>query len=440
MAKCQWVIFWRRRDVAVARKDRAGIQFLKALPLADEVEQLAAAVSMQMRENGYRGEPVVLALDSHRTLAATIPYDRMSMRRDGRIMGFALEEFLPLAAEEVVSDFIVFPSQALGVSLPIDASQPLVSQLEKHGVTVQSIVPAALLALQGNGAFGSGLLCWKHDEGIELFRLQDGKPQAWRQVTNISSLMRELSLLVDPAETAMPLMARGFAAGERDVVGNGSSGWLQAVQCQDGSFQEDAVRGASAVLQSQRSPLIELRRGPLIAADPMRFVRGRLRLVIAMSILSFACLIAACEILSARYGQIKRERIEAEEELFRRTFPGHKVPVGIRTRFETELAQRIGAAGQHGQYPQLRSALATLHLALASLPTDLRFRLLEIRIDQTSVHLEGEARRHGDAELIADGLKKGGLSVKPPSTQTLPTDGVSMTILGELKSEKESAP
>src|SRR5437773_1319612 len=113
---------------------------------------IAAAVAAKLRERAYQGEGVMLALPSAWCLSAGISLEGLSAA-DRAAMAFRLEEKLPLAAENFTPDFIEQGERALGVCVPNDRVSPLVEALERLGIVVQSVSPAAILALQqlGNG-------------------------------------------------------------------------------------------------------------------------------------------------------------------------------------------------------------------------------------------------------------------------------------------------
>ena len=88
--------------------------------------------------------------------------------------------------------------------------------------------------------------------------------------------------------------------------------------------------------------------------------------------------------------------------------------------------------------------MVALRDLLTRLPADVRYRVLEIRLDQGRFTLEGQVNSHGDADAIAAGLREGGkgraFSVELPRTEQ-PADAageagkaVSFTIDGEVAS------
>jgi len=51
-------------------------------------------------------------------------------------------------------------------------------------------------------------------------------------------------------------------------------------------------------------------------------------------------------------------------------------------------------------------------------------------VDPSSILIEGQARSHGDAEIIARSLSRAGLPTDPPRTERLAGRGVSFTLTG----------
>src|SRR5687768_8458701 len=84
------------------------------------VEHVAELAADAMRRAGYRGAPVLLAIPSAWCFAASISNADLPRRRDRGARLFRLEEKLPLAAEEVVADFIDAGDRSLGVCARIE--------------------------------------------------------------------------------------------------------------------------------------------------------------------------------------------------------------------------------------------------------------------------------------------------------------------------------
>src|SRR4051812_29685465 len=115
------------------------------------VEQTADEVAAALKSAGYRGEPVVLALPSAWCLCASVATAGLPRKEHRRAMLYRLGGKLPLAAEDVVADFLpAGPSseQSLGVCVQKQMVAPLVEAIERNGLSLAAIAPAALFAVQ----------------------------------------------------------------------------------------------------------------------------------------------------------------------------------------------------------------------------------------------------------------------------------------------------
>ncbi len=122
-----------------------------AVPADAEPGVVAAAVAVALKSKGYRGEGIILAIPSSMCLCALTLINGLPAKHRHRAMVYRLEDRLPIAAEEVVADFIAAgPSdeQTLGVCSRRASLAPLVEALEASGLAVAAICPASLLALQ----------------------------------------------------------------------------------------------------------------------------------------------------------------------------------------------------------------------------------------------------------------------------------------------------
>ena len=400
-------------------------------------EERAKAIAQSLSENGYLGEPVLLAIASQSCLAATFPHTGRSMARNHQAMAFALEESLPIAAEDVTCDFVSLESDALGVALEIAAVQPFLSALEGGGVNIASITPAAVLVLQEqlkqHAAKQSKqerhIVLLQCDTRLELFEVLGGKPRLWRTLPQEPEVLtRELKTLQLGAEPSSTMSVTVFACPQpvietvRNAIGD------KVVVVEQSSPEASLLKSAAAALSGSDAPWIELRRGPLGHYDPYRPVRPHLKLLAVAIACLLVALSAAAWIRGDRYTAIADSAQQAQEDIFRKVFPGKAVPVGVQTRLASEYQKLSATKGESQEGPRLESVTPLLHDVLVSLPKDIRYRLLELCLEPGQVRMEGEVCRHGDADLVADGLRKQSLSVVAPHTQQRADQGVSVSI------------
>lgn len=413
-----------------------------AVPREASPAEAAAQMRQVLETHGYRGEPVLFAPHASSCLVAVVPHSGRTMARNPQAMTYALEEFLPLAAEEATCDFVAFASDALGVAVETAPLRPLLSAFAETGLRISSIVPAALLALQGQ-LLGQRwrsrqAVLWQDRDRLELFELLGGRPHAWRSFpATAQELVRELRLLGLFSEKSP--VEKLLAGGLREEL-------QEALRPLAGEVpitlvtelpEQTALSAAATIISGRQEPWIELSRGELGSYDPYRSIRTSLRVLTVASVFLLVALALAAWLRTGRYEGIARGYQEEQERLFRRVLPAAKVPVGIRSRLESEYRTLAGVTGQMEGVPRLDSASTLLWDALSALPEDLRFRVLEVQAEQNRVHLDAEIRQHGDADLLATALRKHGFEVPEPRTEQLGDKGVGLVISASRPSPEE---
>ena len=144
------------------------------------------------------------------------------------------------------------------------------------------------------------------------------------------------------------------------------------------------------------------------------------------------------QVLGHRYEQIVNVDEATQRRLFTEALPNDRVPVGIRSRLESECAKLAGATGAVTELPQTFSALETLQRILSQLPTEMRIRVNDLRVQEESVVLRGEVRRYGDSDAVAAALRERGFVVEPVQTERLPNEGVGLTVTAQIDESNES--
>lgn len=412
-------------------------EFSKEISSAElnSAEHRVLALRRALAEAEYAGEPVVFAMDSHSCLARTFPLAGRTMRRNRQSLAYALETYLPLAAEDAVCDFLVFAQDALGIAVETRHYLPLFSGLEKAGVHLVSITPFALLAVQAQLAKrppeARRIVVWQNDARFELIELRDDQPYLWRLLPSAADdVVREIrELLTHPAVGVAPPIEGWNLCGDMHEEITSALGAECSVQGVDaGPIENAAAQGAANVILGSLQPWFEFHRDGFGAYDPYRSVRGRFRaLVVAVASLMLAAS-AACWIRADKYAQLAESYEKRQQEVYRRVFPTSPLPMGICARLESEHRKLAGITGQVAGMPQLMSSLELLQQALAPLPSELRYRLIEFNVDERRIDIEGEVRQHGDADTLVMALRGAGLEVAPPRTEALSTNGIAVTL------------
>jgi hypothetical protein len=183
------------------------------------------------------------------------------------------------------------------------------------------------------------------------------------------------------------------------------------------------------ILSAKADPLVDLRRDALIPLDPIRAIRTPLSVALATGILLILCVCGTLLWRSHGYQQLTRQLEQRQQSLFNRAFPDLKLHGSAKLRFMSEQRKFEGLSGEATAIPQPPSAFMLLRQTLSNLPANLRFRLLEMRFSPEFIDLEGQARTHSDADVIAATLRQhAGLIVEPPRTEQLSGQGVRFNI------------
>lgn len=435
LGRASWRLIVSRGDEVAAI---ATAEF-EELSLIDQ----AVEVHRALLQGGHSGEAVVLALDSIWCLAASIRVNRPQDLRDRQAMLYRLEESIPWNAEEIVADFAAKEDAAFAVAVLIEPLLGFLNRLTACGIQTQNIVPSALLA-----AYGQIAKCKLEDRCTLVF-----DRGGWADVLTVSN-GNVTSWATMPASTesvgrhvdAMALEHGSAGA----VVGCGlNAAMFEALRARHGSVRLSAVdqpsvadltiAAASQLVDGSLELPIDLKQGPFgRTRRSSALQRPILALQLAVAILVFSLTGA----LLYQGHACARQALEASSQqakVFQSVFPNSKVPTGITTRLRSELAKLKGLRGDDGTLPTNTSTVVVLKELLAALPVDKRIRLLEIRIENGRLYLDGEARAHSDAELLTQRIRGQGFEAPSPKTQRLDDQRVSMRITASYKPSSATA-
>jgi len=440
MAGGHWVLLWEADGFWIGKiGEKAGPQRVDVSSDAT-AEEIVSALGECLAARGYGGQPLLLGVDSRTCMAIGIPHSGRRAARNTRTMAYALEEFLPVAAEDMVCDFVVFDKDALGIAVEASRLQPLLSALERESVPVVSIVPTAMLVLKNvldkSKRKGRQAIAWRNGDWLELFELVDGRPHDWKTIpTTGEALSRELKALQATAgwQDLDRLTAYNFSA---DLLDAARAGLPDAsVTTDEILVEESALAGASSVLRGKEESWVELCRDQFGRYDPYRWARSQLRILAVAAACLLLALAAAVWIRADKYEQLAVDYKRGQQDTFRRVFPGKRARTGFLMHLESEYGQLAGVTGESGGVPELESAALLLKDVLEPLPEDLRYRLLEIRLEENNVYLDGEVRQHGDAALLAKALRNNGFKVESPHTELI-EKGFAMTLTAVRREAK----
>ena len=412
----------------------------------NSVDGWADQVAQLLHSLGYAGEGIVLGLASSRCLSRALPIEHSSLSRDRQALAYSLETWLPIAAEDLITDFLVDRHDALGVAIQTDDVAPLVKALEDRAIVVQSICPVAMLALQHHlsliGNWGRHLVAWRNEDLLDLWLIDGAWPRQWRLLpAEPAAVVREIRFLTladgtlpaisptaseTPTAGSPPWKLAAYEATDDLIQAISELPTLELAEVKPETAASAAIANVNEILAGHREPWIDFRRGALAPQDRYRAIRGAIRFSISAAVVAAIMFVAAFLVRAERYERDARRLQDAQVQLFQQCFPGQAVPVGIRSRLESEHAKLTGLAGVSTSLPATSDSLNVLFDLLASLPNDVPVRLVELRMDKGRVHMEWEVSSHGHADRIADSLRERGFQVEQPHTQLLADGNISL--------------
>ncbi len=421
---------------------------LREVADTEDEAKVGEAVAEALRELGYGGEAVCLGLPAERVLAAEIDASGLPRRSRRSAMLYRLEELVPCEAERLTADFLALPGgRALAVAVETDRVRAILDRLALTGVEVGAVCPTALLALQEAVA--------QHPEpcnyvlvagprAVDVFRMSVGRPTTWYtalpQATELARLF-QADLLARPIEGERPA-ARVVGSLDPDLAAAVERETGVALQATDAgpTALETVARGAAAVLEGGREPWIDFRRDALAAPNRWRRLAAPMVTAAALALVLIAAIGGLSYWRSLRYENLARRLEDETRSIYQNLYPNQQVPVRVESRMRSELARLTAVSGAGGDLPNRPSALLVLRDATSALPKDLQVRIVEARIDSDGLLLEGEARSHTDAEAVAQALgRSGAFSVEPPRTEHLAKGGVTFTIVGSPRMDRQPA-
>jgi type II secretory pathway component PulL len=397
-------------------------------PEGTPVTEQVQALRQQLAGAGLVPGEVVLAIPSAWCLNAMVDCDG-DARGDSKALLFALEEQLPIAAEDVVADFICHEGKAFGVCASRLKLAPLVEALESQGWSVAAICPAPLLAMPQWFTSSSQLtdidaVLAREGEGWVVLRLVEGHLRSWHLLPaeDLQVLLR--MLVLQTPHPPLRLLIGALPPGVEDALKNVAD--VTLVPGIELDLETAAVHAAEAVLAGRRRVSVDLS-----LSGRGRSLNHRLHRRIALAASSFAvfllALIIAMLVLSDRMDHQTIVLQQEQARLFHQVAPAsrRRMPVA---RYLASEQQRLSS----GDGASTRSSTQALRMLLdlfARLPAQEPMQFSRLHIEPDQAELAGRVLSHEDAGRLATALgADGSLVVQPPQTTSDREAGVAFTI------------
>ncbi len=424
----------------------AGAQRSSAAPIqlagGENRDEVAQSIAKALGRLGHVGHGVTLAIPSGWCMSVTI--DTGGAHLDRKAMLFKLEEKVPLAAEELAADFAVVPADGAGqptlaVCSRVDVLRPWLEALERAGVAVESVTPAALLAARAAAARATPaatdendtLLLIREGDDVSVVSHRRGRHVAWNLAPRTAdgiALQVRLRAFVDPVQSVL-----AFGLSSSDLASIDAGLRMTVVDA-----EADVVSLATSYLgNAPHASRLELRRGPLGVTDRYRLVRGSLNAALAAAAVFLLCVGGALFLRAQRYDRLAAGASAQAAQAFREAFPDWPTPASVRAVVESEH-RKLGASlpvatmplGDKGRgqrsgdaSPKRGSALATLLQVLAAIPegsSSSRFRLNRLSFDAERFELEGDAPAADVVDDLVTACRVAGLAVTSPEVRRGP--------------------
>ncbi len=397
----------------------------------DHVQADAAELANTVRGKGYHKQPITLMIPSSWCLSAVVDKAGLSRRDRPNGLRYRFEEHVPLAAEELTTDFIESKNTALGVAVESQRVSTLLDAMESQGLVIDAVIPeswprlAQALSNIPAAPASTHLLVVQHNGQMDLLWTRCQQPVAWlHEPTSAESLRLHLDRTRIAHHETPKVLAWVEDMELRSVIS-------AATQSNPATFLNP---GTNTEALATASP-VNLRRDALAPDDPYRAIRGALR----FAGLGLAAALTALTLIGLTHIQTFNTQAQSQRDqqatVFREVFPGQRVPIGIQSRLQSEWSRLQGVHGNPSESAvrPAQRALPIMAALLERLPNDLRYRVNETRIEDKRLILQGEARSIQDADQIAAALRlHRGFHVDAPRTERLTeVEGVRFTITAE---------
>jgi hypothetical protein len=446
--KSRWILSLGRGHLDVVRVASGVVERIEGIDV--DFQAISAAtetIAGVLERHGYAGEPVLLALGSGDVVSTTVANaSGKALKRAA--LAFLVEPALPWSVEDSVLDFEPSgTSRALVVASEAAPLRQLMSGLQERGICVASVTPLARLELAEHLAKSRALapryaLIWGRGDTADIWLVENDRPVLWRWVPlEIPAVAQTLTQIALCEHEDFVLVGRNlpaeFLASLSEQTGLKS---VEASPLDSEELLDCAAQQAAAVLAGRCDAPLELCRDQLAPADRRRSIRRELRLLQGAAALLIVMLGLAAGFKGRQVEAIRADCETRRSELFHELFPNEKIPVAVNTRLQGEVTRLKGVRGESTDLPQMTPYFGILERLLRALPESLRFRLLEVRIENGRLYVVGQVRAHGDADRIADGLRAAGLDVGAPNTNRLEKEGVEFRISAHVPAPPSKKP
>ena len=267
---------------------------------------------------------------------------------------------------------------------------------------------------------------------LDLIELHNGKPSKWIWFAQDQHAFEDYLTRINTSnDTTSIIQLAGFASISNETT-QALAGCIKLRSAAKTDATEHAAQQSARLLEGPDTAWIDLRTDQLAIPHQYEISKRPLAALITATLVLLVSISITTHWRASHYQSITSQYIEQQIDTFRTAFPEQRVPntSNIRGRLLSEKRKLTALLGQESTRSNDAStpppsALDQLEHLLAGLPSDIRYRILELSIVPDQITINGEARKHSDAERIASSLRSTGhFQVNPPRTDTLNTEAV----------------
>lgn len=400
------------------------------MPETASVEEQIQRFQDQTMALGIEPAEVVLAIPSAWCMSASFELNGIATKNSKALL-YALEEHLPIVAEEVLAGFTCKDGKAFAVCTTQRGKvTSLLDGLKANGWSVLLTTPAPLLALSRwlsppvDRMSVDLVLAAEGDQWV-LLALEQGRVKSWHVLpADVQDLQHLLQMLTSQREKpSLNLVSAALPSTIQALEG------ASQVSSSELPLADAAALAADAVLAGRGAAMIDL-------SPPAhrRSLARRLHCPLKFAAVSFALLLLSlivAQLTIAWRMDHQTDLLDGEQaDLFQQGFPqAHRGVPRQLARYLASEQQRLAASDQSAQSQQSMPALQMLRDLLTRFPQPMPIKLMRLRIESDQAELVGQVLSHEDAGRLAAALGADGAFVVQPSQTTVARDqGVNFTL------------
>lgn len=382
----------------------------------------------------------VIAPLSRQCLPVQFLKDQWRTRPAPQILRFELEAVLPIDAEDM--DLFCQPHQQGWFTIAVDRTkyEQEIDDRRNDGGSFAGVCPIVLLAVnQLKDVVDSVrpvLVVWRTGQEFDILAFENGNLIAWQWVTDNDPAVYELAKsLLHEHKFAKAVFINCGASFDLEslkasLVASEELPSTLDFECREMSVVDAAQLTVEQYFEGSILPRYLFDCQSQTFLDRVSPYSGVL-LTFGMALPAMLIIVATCmQFWRMEQQSIIDDSTHVQEKLFQDLFQNQRIPVGIRTRFESEVRQLEATRGVAEKSHQIGTVLPTLHAFLSATPADNSVRFRWDRLEFISGKLMlgiGVTNSFKEYEVIASSLKQAGFAI-PPLSLSQSNEGVSMRI------------